>query len=190
MAGAGLRLTRPLLLIGCGKMGGAMLSGWLERGIAGGGVAVVDPLGAPGFAGADNVTIYETMDALPGDLDPEVVIFAVKPQQMDAAAPAAARFAGAGTVFLSIAAGKRIAYFQNHLGRDAAIVRAMPNTPAAIGQGITVACRSAKVTDEGMMALAGCKRLRKLTLYGLKQVSPEGIARLRKARPDLEIEVK
>lgn len=147
MAGAGLRLARPLLLIGCGKMGGAMLSGWLERGIAGGGVAVVDPLGAPDFAGADNVTICETMDALPGDLDPEVVIFAVKPQQMDAAAPAAARFAGAGTVFLSIAAGKRIAYFQDHLGRDAAIVRAMPNTPAAIGQGITVACRSAKVTD-------------------------------------------
>jgi pyrroline-5-carboxylate reductase len=148
MAGAGTRLTRPLLLIGCGKMGGAMLSGWLERGIAGGGVAVVDPLGAPDFAGADNVTIHDSMDALPGDLDPEVVIFAVKPQQMDAAAPAAARFAGPGTVFLSIAAGKAIDYFAGHLGADAAIVRAMPNTPAAIGQGITVACPNTKVTEK------------------------------------------
>jgi pyrroline-5-carboxylate reductase len=148
MAGAGTRLTRPLLLIGCGKMGGAMLSGWLERGIAGGGVAVVDPLGAPDFAGADNVTIHDSMDALPGDLDPEVVIFAVKPQQMDAAAPASARFAGPGTVFLSIAAGKTIDYFAGHLGADAAIVRAMPNTPAAIGQGITVACPNTKVTEK------------------------------------------
>ncbi len=146
MAPADPHLTRPLLLVGCGKMGGAMLSRWLESGIAGAGVAAVDPLGAPEFAGHGQVTVYEAMDALPGDLDPEVVVFAVKPQQMDAAAPAAARFAGPGTVFLSIAAGTTIGYFAGHLGADAAIVRAMPNTPAAIGQGITVACPSAAVS--------------------------------------------
>ena len=147
MAPAELRLTRPLLLVGCGKMGGAMLSGWLESGIAGAGVVAVDPLGAPEYADRDQVTVYEALDAVPGDLDPEVVVFAVKPQQMESAAPAAARFAGAGTVFLSIAAGKPIGYFAGHLGADAAIVRAMPNTPAAIGQGITVACPSATVSD-------------------------------------------
>lgn len=144
---AEIRLERPLLLIGCGKMGGAMLAGWLEDGIAGGGVVVVEPLGAPDFAGREGVTVYQAMESLPGDLDPEVVVFAVKPQQMDGAAAPAKRFAGPGTVFLSIAAGKPIAYFAGHLGAGAAIVRAMPNTPAAIGQGITVACPSAAVTD-------------------------------------------
>jgi len=147
MSPADLRLTRPLLLLGCGRMGGAMLSGWLESGIAGAGVAVVDPVGAPDFADSDQVTVYETMAALPRDLDPEVVVFAVKPQQMDAAAPDAARFAGPGTVFLSIAAGKPIRYFAGYFGPDAAIVRAMPNTPAAIGQGIAVACPSPAVSN-------------------------------------------
>jgi pyrroline-5-carboxylate reductase len=85
---------------------------------------------------------------LEADFAPTVVLLAVKPQQMDAAAPGAARFAGPGTVFLSIAAGKPIAYFAGHLGADAAIVRAMPNTPAAIGQGITVACPNAAVSDD------------------------------------------
>lgn len=140
------RLTRPLLLIGCGKMGGAMLAGWLESGIAGGGVVVVDPAGAAAFAGRGGVSIHGSMDSLPADLNPEVVIFAVKPQQMDDAAVPAARFAGPGTVFLSIAAGKPISYFAGHLGAGAAIVRAMPNTPAAIGQGITVACPNDKVS--------------------------------------------
>jgi pyrroline-5-carboxylate reductase len=121
MAAAQQRLTRPLLLVGCGKMGGAMLSGWLESGIVGAGVAAIDPLGAPDFAASGQVTVYDAMAALPDDLDPEVVVFAVKPQQMDEAAPAAARFAGPGTVFLSIAAGKPISYFTGHLGQDAAI---------------------------------------------------------------------
>ncbi len=150
MSPAKPRLSRPLLLVGCGKMGGAMLSGWLESGIAGGGVAVVDPLGAPAFSRRKRVTVYETIEALPDGLDPEVVVFAVKPQQMDDAAPAAARFSGPGTVFLSIAAGTPIRYFVRHLGADAAIVRAMPNTPAAIGEGITVACPSARVSKPQM----------------------------------------
>jgi len=68
-----------------------------------------------------------------------VIILAVKPQAMDAVAPAYVRFTGPNTVFLSIAAGKTIGYFQSRLGTKAAIVRAMPNTPAAVGRGITVA---------------------------------------------------
>lgn len=135
------KMTRPLLLVGCGKMGSAMLSGWLEDGIAGGGVIVVEPMGAPAeFTGDDRVSAVASVDDLPADLNPEVVVFAVKPQQMDAVAPGYARFVGDGTAFLSIAAGKNIAYFSGQLGSDAAIVRAMPNTPAAIGQGITVCC--------------------------------------------------
>ncbi len=142
------RLTRPLLLVGCGKMGGAMLSGWLESGIVAGGVAVVDPLGASGFSRRKKVSVHETVAALPDEFDPEVVVFAVKPQQMDEAVPPTARFARPGTVFLSIAAGTPIRYFVRHLGPAAAIVRAMPNTPAAIGQGITVACPSEQTSKK------------------------------------------
>jgi len=146
VAADAVRLTRPLLLVGCGKMGAAMLSGWLDSGITAAGVVVVDPVGAPDFAGREGVAIHDSMAAVPRDLDPEVVVFAVKPQQMDAAAPAAARFVGTGTVFLSIAAGTTIANFAQHLGAGAAIVRAMPNTPAAIGQAITVICPNAAVS--------------------------------------------
>ena len=144
------KLTRPLLLIGCGKMGGAMLSGWLESGIAGGGVVVLDPMGAGAFAGRAGVTVHSDLDSLPGGLDPEVVVFAVKPQQMADAAPFAARYAGQGTVFMSIAAGTKLRFFEDILGKGAAIVRAMPNTPAAIGQGITVACPNANVSSSQM----------------------------------------
>lgn len=142
------KLTRPLLLIGCGKMGSAMLSGWLESGIAAGGVIAVEPMGIPPqFADAAGVEVVASADALAPDLDPEVVVFAVKPQQMDDVAPGYKRFAGGNTAFLSIAAGKNIAYFAGQLGDQAAIVRAMPNTPAAIGQGITVCCSNAAATD-------------------------------------------
>jgi pyrroline-5-carboxylate reductase len=134
------KLSRPLLLVGCGKMGGAMLAGWRESGIAAGGVIIVEPMGAPGLAGQDGITVCADATELPAGLDPEVVVFAVKPQQMDAVAPAYARFAAGDTVFLSIAAGRTIGYFEGKLGGAAAVVRAMPNTPAAIGQGITVLC--------------------------------------------------
>lgn len=138
------KLTRPLLLAGCGKMGSAMLSGWLESGITGTGVVAVEPMGAPiEFASAENVQVIASADELAANFDPEVVVFAVKPQQMDAVAPSYKRFAGGNTAFLSIAAGKNIDYFTSQLGSDAAIVRAMPNTPAAIGQGITVCCSNA-----------------------------------------------
>lgn len=146
-------LTRPLLLIGCGKMGGAMLDGWLKSGIAAAGVHIVDPTGAQPFQGRDGVEIHESADGLPGDFDPEVIVLAVKPQQMDDVLAPIARYAGPETLFVSIAAGKTIDYFTKALGADAAIVRAMPNTPAAIGRGITVCCPN-PICSEGQTALA------------------------------------
>lgn len=138
------KLTRPLLLIGCGKMGGAMLNGWLASGIAAAGVSVVDPMGGGSFKEHDAVTVVDDAGDVPDDLNPEVVVLAVKPQQMDALIADYRRFAGPGCLFLSIAAGKTIGYFETRLDGDAAIVRAMPNTPAAIAQGITVVCPNAR----------------------------------------------
>jgi pyrroline-5-carboxylate reductase len=140
------RLERPLLLAGCGKMGSAMLTGWLESGVAAAGVWIVEPQGAAQFDGRPAVHVVADTDSLPSDLDPEVVVFAVKPQIMDAVAPAYARFSKPSTLFLSIAAGTPIRFFEERLGATAAMVRAMPNTPAAIGRGITVLCPNARAS--------------------------------------------
>jgi pyrroline-5-carboxylate reductase len=135
-------LPGPLLLVGCGKMGGALLRGWLERGVPGSQAFVVDP--APRDLEdlqARGITIAASLDQLPAGLKPGVVLLAIKPQFMDEALPAYRRFVTPGTVFLSIAAGKTVAYLKDKLGADAAIVRSMPNTPAAVGRGMTVLLR-------------------------------------------------
>jgi pyrroline-5-carboxylate reductase len=122
-----------ILLVGCGKMGSAMLGGWITRGVAPETILVVEPhppslpTGVRAFASAAD---------LPADIVPQTIILAVKPQVMADVAPAYARFAGKA-VYLSIAAGKTIGFFEKIFGGEAAIVRAMPNTPAMLGRGIT-----------------------------------------------------
>lgn len=136
-----------LLLVGCGKMGGAMLAGWLDRKVADQ-VMVVEPAtgGTEAFKGRAGVTIVSDVAAV-GAFKPDVVVFATKPQVMEAAVPAYRRLVGPGTLFLSIAAGKTIAFFEKHLGA-VAVLRAMPNTPAQIGRGISVACANGRVSAE------------------------------------------
>jgi len=142
-----MTVSGSLLLVGCGKMGGAMLRGWLQRGVRGGDVAVVEPNAAPiRDLAAHGVRLIDDAAKVPLDFSPAVVVIAVKPQMTDAALPGYRRFARPETVFLSIAAGRTIAYFERHFGATAAIVRSMPNTPAAVGRGITVACPNSKVT--------------------------------------------
>jgi pyrroline-5-carboxylate reductase len=99
--------THGLVLLGCGKMGSAMLQGWLSRGVK------------------------------PSAVTPAVVLVAVKPQMMEAAVPQLVAVASPDTVFLSVAAGTPISYFEQALGAGLPVVRSMPNTPAAIGKGIT-----------------------------------------------------
>ena len=132
-----------LLLIGCGKMGGAMLDGWLARGLAAADVTVAEPVEAL-RPRRDGLTVVADTAALREA--PEIVVLAVKPQSMDGVLVDLRRFAEAGSVFLSIAAGKTLGYFAKHLGASAKVVRAMPNTPAAVRQGITVATAAASVT--------------------------------------------
>jgi pyrroline-5-carboxylate reductase len=136
-------MTR-ILLVGGGKMGGAMLSGWLDCGYSPHDIAVVDPAEAA-RAAWPHVRVFGRFEDLPGDFNPDVVVFAVKPQVMDGVAPSYRPFAGA--VFLSIAAGKSLAYFARMIGPEAAVVRAMPNTPAAVRRGITVAVANRLVTE-------------------------------------------
>lgn len=131
-----------LLLVGCGKMGQALLTRWVERNLCTD-IYVIEPMGAPDNIAAPCVS---TLSDLPANFTPDVIVFAVKPQVLPDMTAAYKHFTDQGALALSIAAGKPVAFFENHLGAHAAIVRAMPNTPAAIGLGMTVACANAHVT--------------------------------------------
>ena len=138
-----------LLLIGCGKMGSALLSGWLAKTVLSAkAVTVVEP-DADVRRHFSQQGIY-CVGAI-SDLDPEAhydyIVLAVKPQSMDNVLPL---LSGRQSTFISIAAGKTIAYYENYLGPEAAIVRAMPNTPALIGKGMTVYCRNRHIPSGKM----------------------------------------
>src|SRR3546814_861214 len=146
-----MALGAKLLLVGCGKMGGAMLTGWLEGRIVEEAVVVEPsaPAVAP-FRDRPGVYLSKGIEGVAPHFRPDIVVFAVKPQGMDAVVPDYARFVRPQTVFLSIAAGKTIAAFAEPLGARAAIIRAMPNTPAAVGHGVTVLCANRNVTPDQM----------------------------------------
>ena len=143
-------MALDLLLVGGGKMGGALLAGWLAGDVRTGRVTVVEPDAgqARSLGTSEGLSICAGPDEVDPDFRPAVIVFAVKPQVMDEVVPHYQRYVGPDTVFLSIAAGKTIASFERHLGGAAAIVRAMPNTPAAIGRGMAVLCSNAGVTAE------------------------------------------
>jgi pyrroline-5-carboxylate reductase len=128
-------------------MGTAMLRGWVAAKVASR-FLVVEPAGTPpDFDLAAELGWFPAAEALPRELSPDAVVFAVKPQVVDSVVPSYRRWARPGILFLSIVAGKTVAGLAHHLGA-AAIVRTMPNTPAAIGRGITVACANSLVTLE------------------------------------------
>lgn len=140
----------PLLLIGCGKMGSAMLAGWLKEGLNKDAILIVDPyldIIRENFSQLPDLNLQETVEGLPKGLAPSFVVMAVKPQMMEEALETLKAYDLSQAVILSVAAGKTIHYFEDYLSQDHAIVRAMPNTPAAIGKGITVCVANAPVTD-------------------------------------------
>ncbi|MTH64394.1 pyrroline-5-carboxylate reductase [Paracoccus shanxieyensis] len=136
--------ARGLVLIGCGRMGGALLDGWLKNGLSASAVHVIDPNARPELADLGVSVNGELPD------DPAVLVIAVKPQMMGDVLPRLT--VGADTLVLSVAAGVTLAAYQAAFPA-APIVRSMPNTPAAIGQGITAIIGNANAS-EPQMALA------------------------------------
>lgn len=132
---------KSMVLLGCGKMGSALLKGWLDGGADARGITVIEPFPSD-WLKSTNVRLNAD---LPEAAD--VVLLAVKPQMMGDALPAVVALKGA--LFLSIAAGVSLANFESTLGEGAAVVRAMPNTPAAIGQGVTALVANGAVPDAG-----------------------------------------
>jgi len=130
-----------ILLVGCGKMGGALLEGWFKCGLNPVDAIVVEPGGRDSVSPCAThraLTVLPHIRDVPRDFHPDVILFAVKPQVADSAIPDYAHFTADQPVFLSVIAGKTTDYFQRLLGEKAAVVRAMPNTPAAIGKAISV----------------------------------------------------
>ena len=120
-----------LVLLGCGKMGSAMLEGWLKQGLPAASVYVIDPHPSD-WVKSTGVHVNADLPAAPA-----IVLVAVKPQMMGAALPTLAAMGNGETLFVSVAAGTPISQFEQVLGARTPIIRAMPNTPAAVGRGIT-----------------------------------------------------
>ena len=131
---------KGLVLLGCGKMGSALLAGWLEAGLPAASVWVIEPQPSDWLKGT-GVHLNQGVPAAPA-----VALLAVKPQMMGAALPALQALGNGDTLFVSIAAGTTIAAFEAVLGARTPIVRTMPNTPAMVGRGITAMVGNAHAT--------------------------------------------
>lgn len=142
-----LSLATPLLLIGAGKMGGALLTGWLDNGLPADGVVVVDPHPSEAMQAflATRGVRHET--TVPAGLAPKVAVIAVKPQSMGEALPRLVAALTPATMVVSIAAGTTVATFEAALGARP-VVRAMPNTPAQVGRGVSVLCANALASSD------------------------------------------
>jgi len=147
-------LSGKLVLLGAGKMGGAMMEGWLAAGVVPSQLVIFDP--APP---KEIVTLIKNHGLshnpdVASLTNVEVILAAVKPQIMDKALETVVPLKSQNPLVLSIAAGKTIESFENHFGKDASIIRTIPNTPAAVGRGITAMASNDNVSQAQMM-LAG-----------------------------------
>ncbi len=139
-----LKSIGPLVLVGAGKMGQAMLDGWLARELNARRLLVIEPQPVKTIKALTRrgATLNAKDKAKPAG----AIVIAVKPQTAPEAVPPLKAYVGKTTLVLSIMAGRTLAFLQSALPPDTAIVRAMPNTPAAIGRGITVAVANRKVS--------------------------------------------
>ncbi len=163
-------MENPLiLLIGGGKMGQALLQGWLASGAAPSHILVVEPASEirTHIEKAHGVKCVSAQRDVPQRFVPQIVVLAVKPQIMADITAECAVWAGRGALFISIAAGKTLAFFALYLGKNAAVVRAMPNLPALIGKGVTayiannmVSEKQARMAEELLCAVGSAHRLR------------------------------
>lgn len=139
--------TGEIYLVGAGKMGAALLEGWMNEGIDPDKVSVLDPnvqTGSAAFIQERSIRLNPEYDAL---AKPDILVLAVKPQVMDQVLAGLGSLLHPGVTVLSIAAGCTIASLAKHAGERAGIVRAMPNTPASVGCGMTVAIANEHVSE-------------------------------------------
>jgi pyrroline-5-carboxylate reductase len=133
---------KKLLLVGAGKMGGALLHAWLKAGITS--ITIVKRTPANDALINSGCKIAQSFEAVKDN--PDCIVIAVKPQMMDEVLPKLAKQFGNNPFYISIAAGKTLTYFAKYL-TEAQVARAMPNTPSVIGIGITALCANEKTSQ-------------------------------------------
>jgi pyrroline-5-carboxylate reductase len=156
-------MPKSLILIGAGKMGGAMLDGWLATGMNPRDITILDPHPSPDVAStarAHGMQLNPPLGHVPAAA---AIILAIKPQMLDAAQPVLKHLAQPGSLVISILAGKTIADIALRMEGHRAIVRAMPNLPASVRRGVTAACADASVS-------AGQKTMADALLRGVGKV--------------------
>jgi len=138
---------RGIVLLGCGRMGTALMEGWLRRGLSADALSVIEPHPGPRLAEleAQGLRLNAPLPEAPA-----LCLVAVKPQMMAGALAQVAPLGRGRTVFLSIAAGTPIRFFESILGAPTPVVRAMPNTPAAVGHGISAIAGNAAAGAEAL----------------------------------------
>ncbi|HEV7260613.1 MAG TPA: pyrroline-5-carboxylate reductase [Bosea sp. (in: a-proteobacteria)] len=140
-------LPQSLVLIGAGKMGGAMLEGWLRIGMNPAGISLIDP------KPSDEMAALAAEKGMAINPDPhslasvEVLVLATKPQMLDTAAPAVQALIRPHTLLISILAGKTLGDLSARLPNANAVIRAMPNLPASVQRGATAAAAGPGVTS-------------------------------------------
>jgi pyrroline-5-carboxylate reductase len=163
-------------------MGGALLARWQEQTPAGiSHFYIIEPHATAHLSSA--ATCVASLDALPAEIKPDIVVFAVKPQSLADILPHYAQRFGVAPLYISIAAGKSLNFFIEHLGEHARVVRAMPNTPALVGQGVTALCardtlpESARhVATEMMQAVGTVQWVEEDAMHAVTALSGSGPA--------------
>jgi pyrroline-5-carboxylate reductase len=144
-------LPPSLVLLGAGKMGGAMLEGWLSVGMDGPRITILDPHPSAEIvtiSGAHHVRLNPPLARIPA---PSVVVLAIKPQMLDSIVPILATIVTPDSLIVSILAGKTIADLKARLPACGGVIRAMPNLPASVGRGMTAAAASSSVSDRHLV---------------------------------------
>lgn len=151
-------MIQTLILVGCGNMGRALLNGWASWPQLN--VFVVEPnvelrTCAKKINGKANIQVFADVTEIPNSVHADLIVLAVKPQIMGTILPAYNRWAGGDSLFLSIAAGLTLPWFKSNLPDATPIVRCMPNTPVAIGEGMLVCCANSHVNSKQLQNVCG-----------------------------------
>lgn len=169
-----------ILLIGCGKMGGALLARW-QHDAQITSIHAVDPASSPKHE--HHVAWHASVESVK-HLTPDVIVFAVKPATLETILPQCREYFSAhAPVFLSIAAGKPISFFKKFLGEHAHVVRAMPNMPATIGAGITALYAENTVSESARQKAEHLMRAVGITLWLEKEEQMHGATALSGSGP-------
>jgi len=140
-----------ILLVGCGNMGRALLTAWLRVGITDIYIVKPSPIKIDESVDISGVKYFKTMEELPDNFLPQVILFAVKPQMLAEILPLYARKFAYNPLYLSVAAGKKLDFYAEKLGTAARVIRVMPNTPTMIGEGMTALFANTKIIPEDMI---------------------------------------